>query len=66
MLRTAAERQSAGDPRPALLERYREFDDYRRQFLAAAQELVNRRYMAAEELPRLETAVERYRPLFEK
>ncbi len=65
LARSGAERQAAGDPRPALLERYRDFEDYRRQFLAAAKQLAHDRYVAAEELPRFETAVERYRPLFE-
>lgn len=66
LARTAAERQATGDPRPALLERYQDFDAYRRQLMAAAQRLVDERYLLAEELPRYETAVQRYRPLFEK
>lgn len=64
--RTAGERAAAGDPRAALLERYRDFADYRQQFMAAAQKLVDERYLLAEELPRLEAGVERYRGLFEK
>jgi hypothetical protein len=66
LARTGAARQAAGDPRPALLERYRDFTDYRQQFLAAARRLADERYVAVEELPRLEAAVERYRPLFEE
>ena len=66
LARSAAERQAVGDPRPALLERYRDFDDYRRQFLAAARLLADERYVLPEELPRFEAVVERYRPWFEK
>jgi hypothetical protein len=66
LARSGAERQAAGDPRAALLERYRDFTDYRRQFLAAAGQLADQRYVAVEELPRFEAAVERYRPMFEK
>ena len=66
LARTVAERKASGDPRAALLERYRDFNDYRRQFLSAAQQLVEQRYVAAEEMPRFEMGVERFRPLFEK
>lgn len=63
--KTADERVANGDPRPALLERYRDFGDYRRQFMATARRLVAERYLLEEELPRLEAAVEKKRPLFE-
>jgi len=64
--RTADERQASGDPRPALLERYRDFEEYRRQFMAAAETLVADRYLLAEDLPRLEAAAIRNRPQFER
>lgn len=64
LAKTAAERQAAGDPRPALAERYRDFDDYRRQFLAAAQKLVDQKYLLAEDLPRLEAWAMTNRGLF--
>jgi hypothetical protein len=63
--RTAGERQSADDPRPAILERYRDFDDYLRQYMAAAETLVAGRYLLGEDLPRLEAAAMRNRRLFE-
>ncbi|HET6883992.1 MAG TPA: alpha/beta hydrolase domain-containing protein [Pirellulales bacterium] len=63
--KTAAERQSTGDPRRAILERYRDFDDYRRQYLAAARKLVDDRYLLEEDLPRLEAAVLKQRGLFD-
>jgi hypothetical protein len=65
LARTAEERQARGDPRAALAERYRDFEDYRRQFMAAAERLAAERFLLAEELPRLEAAAERLRPLFE-
>ena len=65
-VRTAEERAAAGDPRPALLERYRDFDDYRRQFLAAAEKLVAERYLLAEDLPRLAELADKHQELFEK
>ncbi|HJT30858.1 MAG TPA: alpha/beta hydrolase domain-containing protein [Pirellulales bacterium] len=63
-LKSAADRQAAGDPRPALLERYRDFDDYQTQFTTAATRLVEQGYLLAEELPRLRAAAEGNRPLF--
>jgi hypothetical protein len=51
--RTREERIARGDPRPALLERYKDFDDYVKRFTAAAEQLVKDRYLLAEDLPRL-------------
>ncbi|MEX2118849.1 MAG: alpha/beta hydrolase domain-containing protein [Pirellulales bacterium] len=65
LARTAGERQAQGDPRAALAQRYRDFEDYRRQFMAAAERLAAERFLLAEELPRFEAAAERLRPLFE-
>jgi hypothetical protein len=65
LVKTADERRAAGDPRSALLERYRDFDDYRGQYLAAARKLVASGYLLEEELPRLEAAAARHRALFE-
>lgn len=64
--RTAEERTATGDPRPALLERYHDFGDYQRQFLAAAERLVAARYLLAEDLPRLEALAAKHRELFER
>jgi hypothetical protein len=63
--KTKAERERTGDPRPALLERYRDFDDYHSRSLAAAQKLVTQGYLLAEDLPRLKALCEKHRPLFE-
>ncbi|HUY36971.1 MAG TPA: alpha/beta hydrolase domain-containing protein [Pirellulales bacterium] len=63
---TSDARQANGDPRPALSERYRDFDDYLRQFMAAAEKLVDESYLLAEDLPRLEAAAMRNRPRFER
>lgn len=65
LAKTAAERQAAGDPRAALLERYRDFDDYRRQYISAARELIDQRYVLPEDLPRLEAAADKNRAMFD-
>jgi hypothetical protein len=62
--RTRSERLSVGDPRPALLERYNDYDDYQRQYVAAAQKLLAGRYLLAEDLPRLLALCEKHRHLF--
>ncbi len=64
-LRTKEDRIAAKDPRPALLERYRDFADYQQQYLAAAEELVAARYLLVEELPRLKALCEKFRSDFE-
>ncbi len=63
--RTAAQRKGQSDPRRSLAERYPNFDDYRKQHAAAAQQLVTQRYLLAEELPRLAKVAEARRKLFE-
>jgi hypothetical protein len=63
--KTRADRERAGDPRPALLERYRDFADYQAQSMAAAEKLVRERYLLEEDLPRLKGLTEKQRPLFE-
>jgi hypothetical protein len=62
---TRQERMAVGDPRPALLERYRDFEDYLQQFQAAAERLVKQRYLLAEDVPRLLQRAARNRKLFE-
>jgi len=64
--RTKAEREKSGDPRPALLERYRDFADYESQYLATAQKLEAEKYLLAEDLPRLRALCEKQRGLFEQ
>ena len=63
-LRTTGERQAAGDPRPALLERYHDFGDYKAQFVAAAARLAEQGYLLADELPRLHAAAQANKSLF--
>jgi hypothetical protein len=63
--KTKADRERTGDPRPALLERYGSFDEYARQYRAAAESLVARRCLLAEEVGPLTQAIERLRPVFE-
>jgi hypothetical protein len=62
---TEPQRRETGDPRPALSERYQNFEDYRRRFLEVARQLVAQKYVDAEEMPRFETSVERYKSFFE-
>ena len=66
LLRTQAERQAAKDPRPALLERYRDFADYRQRYLESAEKLLAGRYLLAEELPRLKALCDQFEPVFGK
>jgi hypothetical protein len=63
--KTKADRERAGDPRLALLERYRDFADYQTQSMAAAENLVRERYLLKEDLPRLKALTEKQRPLFD-
>lgn len=63
--RTQEGRQSVGDPRPALLERYQSFDDYLERFQSAAEELVRQRYLLNEDVPRLIQRAKRNRRWFE-
>ncbi|MHB8645279.1 MAG: alpha/beta hydrolase domain-containing protein [Thermomicrobiales bacterium] len=48
--RTAEERQRTGDPRPSLVERYRDRADYLARVESAAEELVATRYLLAEDV----------------
>jgi hypothetical protein len=66
LARTKEGRVVRGDPRPALLERYRDFDDYQVQYKAAAEKLVEARYVLAEDLPLLVEQAKRHEPLFKQ
>jgi hypothetical protein len=48
--RTAAERAQRGDPRPSIAERYASRDDYLARVRAAAEALVKKRHMLAEDV----------------
>ncbi len=64
-LKTKAEREQAGDPRPALQERYGTFTEYARQYRAAVDALVTQRCLLTEEVGPLMQAIERLRGTFE-
>jgi hypothetical protein len=63
--KTADEREASGDPRPALLERYRDFDDYLQQFTTATRELIDAGYLLPEEETSQLDFARRQRELFE-
>ena len=63
--KTAAERAAGGDPRPALSERYRNFEDYLAQFSKATRALIDERSLLPEEEARLLDFARRQRALFE-
>lgn len=65
LCRTRSERIARGDPRPALLERYRDFEDYLAQYEAAVKQLVASRYLLAEDVPLLHSRARANRRLFE-
>lgn len=64
-LKSKTERETSGDPRPALQERYGTFAEYARQYRAAVDALVTQRYLLAEEVGPLMQSIERLRPAFE-
>jgi hypothetical protein len=64
-LPTREARQQAKDPRPSLAERYGGYEQYERLYTEAAERLVARRYLLEEDLPRLKTLCQRFKPLFE-
>ena len=51
--RTRAERESTGDPRPSIDERYASKTDYLTRVRAAAEALVEQRYLLAEDIERV-------------
>lgn len=63
--KTVELRKASGDPRPALLERYKDFAAYRAQYQAAADRLVAERYLLPEDLPRAMALCEKFRSAFE-
>jgi len=57
-------RLQSKDPRPAVSERYRNYDEYERLYLESAERLVSRRYLLAEDVSRLKGLCQRFKPLF--
>lgn len=64
--RTRAERQSKGDPRPSIEERFASFQVYRDQFASACDALVRDRYLLPEDRQRLLGEREKLRDQFVK
>jgi hypothetical protein len=62
--RTKAERMASGDPRESIAERYGSYDEYRKRFAAACDDLLARRYLLKEDADRLLTGREKLRDLF--
>jgi hypothetical protein len=62
--RTVRERERSGDPRHAVTERYADFADYRRRYLAAAEPLIAGRYLLPSHRGGLEAVAEDHRSLF--
>ena len=65
MPRTKEVRVATKDPRPALPQLYRDFADYQKQYMTAAEELGAARYLLEEALPRLKALCEKFRGDFE-
>jgi alpha/beta hydrolase family protein len=61
---TRAIRLESKDPRPSLAERYGSYDEYERLYMEASERLVARGYLLAEDLPRLRSLCQRFKPLF--
>jgi hypothetical protein len=64
-VKTKADREDLGDPRPALRERYRDFDDFRVRYRAAIDRGIEQRTLLAEDATGLMNLADRCRPLFE-
>jgi hypothetical protein len=62
--RTRAERLKSGDPRESIGERYGSFDEYKKRYAKACEELVKQRYLLKEDATRLIASREKVRQLF--
>jgi hypothetical protein len=62
--RTATEREGSGDPRPSVAERYGDFDDYLARYIAAAEALVEQRFLLPEHLEVVKETALSHRPMF--
>ena len=60
-----AARKKTGDPRLSLEERFGDFASYQKQFEAEIAELVRKRYVLEEDVPRLKQLAEAHREQFE-
>ena len=62
--KTAAEREAAGDPRPSVAERYRDFDEYLERYMTAAEALVAQRFLLPEHLEVVKETALSHRSMF--
>jgi hypothetical protein len=62
--RNEADRLATGDPRASIAKRYGSFDEYRRRWREARDELLKGRYLLREDADRLEAKLEEIRGLF--
>ncbi len=63
---TSVERAQSNDPRLAVAERYADFEDYLRRYMAAAEQLVSDRYLLPEHLAGLKALAQEHRSLFKE
>ena len=64
-VKAKADREKLGDPRPALLERYHDFEDFRTQYRKVIDRMVEQRTLLSEDVAGLMNLADRWRPLFE-
>ena len=64
-VKTKADREKLGDPRPALLERYRNFEDFQTQYRKVIDRMVEQRTLLSEDVAGLMNLADRWHPLFE-
>ena len=63
---TRSDREMSGDPRASVAERYGGYADYHDRYMAAAERLIDNRYLLPEHLDALEGIAEGHRLLFEE
>jgi len=64
--RTRADRKTTGDPRESIEERYGSYEEYRKRFAAACDDLVRQRYLLKDDAVRLLDSRVQLRDLFPK
>jgi Alpha/beta hydrolase domain len=64
--KTKAERETVGDPRRSIEERYPSFEEYRQRFAATCDDMVKRRVLLKEDADRLIAGREKVRGVFAK
>ena len=62
--RDQEERSRAGNPRLSIAERYSGYAEYERRYREATADLVRRRYLLAEDVPRLQKLCRQFENLF--